>query len=679
MGLGPRTAAAAGVILAGCLATGEDYDAMRVRLMDRDQDGYPASQYVDDYPVALAADCDDGDPAVHPAALEEPYDGVDNDCTPGTPDDDLDGDGAPLDADCDDLDPGVFEGNVEVYYDGIDQDCDPTNDDDQDGDGYDLDQECDDQDPQAFPGAQEVCDAADNDCDDRVDEGVDTWWVDADGDGFGSDAEGGIVSCSPDAGAVFQGGDCDDGDAAVSPDAQEVCNDLVDNDCDGTHAPCGWPPETDLDEADVVISGSEAGDHFGRVIQGGIDLTGDSVADLVVSAPGLDDGGSLQGAVYVFAGPISASLSVADAAATLTAPADENSVALGLDIVTIKSLGLAPAELVVVTTSGQAASFRAPLIGGLDVGDADDIYLDGATEFANSVFAPGDINNDLNPDLILGHSAASSDGVDRHGAARLFHRDEDGNVDDASPAATWLGDNAGDELGEYVAGADVNGDGFDDVIVSATGWDAPFQDAGAVFLFLGPAPATSLGDANGIRLGEASGDGCGTGLTPTHDLDGDGVGEVLIGAPLNDRVGTDGGSLYLVDDFALVSESSISTASAIVSGESTDDLIGVISGIGDFNGDRRPDVVVGAPASDALVTDAGGACVYLDGFSGANSLADCPIWLHGTVEGGLAGFDLFADDLDRDGLADLALGVTHPSGGETALFGTVHVIMGSGY
>jgi hypothetical protein len=89
-------------------------------------------------------DCDDHDAAL--GGPEVPYDGIDNDCDAGTPDDDIDGDGFLLAVDCDDLDPQ--RGGPEVVLDGIDNDCDGVHGyfGDQDGDGLALTDDCDDTD-----------------------------------------------------------------------------------------------------------------------------------------------------------------------------------------------------------------------------------------------------------------------------------------------------------------------------------------------------------------------------------------------------------------------------------------------------------------------------------------------------------------------------------------------------
>ncbi len=102
---------------------------------------------------------------------------------------------------------------------------------DRDGDGY-GDSDCDDSSAAVHPGADERCDGLDNDCDGEVDEDAvdgNTWYADADADGFGADA---IQGCEAPAGAVTNGYDCDDEDPSAHPDAEERCN-LADDDCDG--------------------------------------------------------------------------------------------------------------------------------------------------------------------------------------------------------------------------------------------------------------------------------------------------------------------------------------------------------------------------------------------------------------------------------------------------------------
>jgi len=145
---------------------------------------------------------------------------------------------ADADADTDtDTDTDTPCDEPEVPYDGVDNDCDPsTPDDDLDGDGYLLADDCDDASSAVNPGATEVCDEIDNDCDGMADGPTSTnappWYADDDGDGYGN-PDVSRVECFQPEGFIADNTDCDDRDDTVYPDAEEECDD-VDDDCDGT-------------------------------------------------------------------------------------------------------------------------------------------------------------------------------------------------------------------------------------------------------------------------------------------------------------------------------------------------------------------------------------------------------------------------------------------------------------
>jgi hypothetical protein len=166
--------------------------------------------------VLAAGDCDDGDPARHPAASEA-CDGLDNDCD-GAADDgvalatyypDRDGDGAGDPA------AAVEACTPPAGHVGAAGDCDDTR-------------------ATVFPGAAELCDGLDNDCDGAADEdgGAAVFYRDGDGDAFGDPGQA-VTACVAPPGYVAAEGDCDDGNAEVFPGEHEVCDGL-DNDCDGT-------------------------------------------------------------------------------------------------------------------------------------------------------------------------------------------------------------------------------------------------------------------------------------------------------------------------------------------------------------------------------------------------------------------------------------------------------------
>jgi len=220
----------------------------------------------------LGDDCDDDNPARHPAQAEF-CDGIDNDCDDVTDeqtgavtwyrDIDNDGYGDPrgetvadcrrpegyslLPLDCDDAHAGINPGSPELC-DALDNDCNgaadyligPGNAEDDDRDGAPdlacpgVGNDCNDWQPDQRPGAPELCDGVDNDCDDLTDETLDaiTWFVDADGDDFGDALGAQVVACSEVSGFSATPGDCDDADPDFSPIARDLCDGL-DNDCDG--------------------------------------------------------------------------------------------------------------------------------------------------------------------------------------------------------------------------------------------------------------------------------------------------------------------------------------------------------------------------------------------------------------------------------------------------------------
>ena len=242
-------------------------------------------------------DCNDNAAAIHPGK-QESCNGIDDDCDGSTDGAntadclnfyaDGDGDGwglagkvacqcaatlafgATQTGDCDDAAAAVHPGASEAC-DGIDNNCLGGIDEegasgcatymaDKDGDGYGADKgakclcakgggytstvpgDCDDKNKFVKPKALEICDGIDNDCDGVIDpvnaEGCNTWYVDSDGDGFGTYGAPAKCFCDGQLGYASVGGDCNDGDAAVNPGATEVCNGK-DDDCDASKDPNG--------------------------------------------------------------------------------------------------------------------------------------------------------------------------------------------------------------------------------------------------------------------------------------------------------------------------------------------------------------------------------------------------------------------------------------------------------
>ena len=212
-----------------CDQEDNDLDGLTDEGFDLDGDGYvtddPAAGCEEKYD-ASQLDCDDSSPLINPADVDaDSVSSCDGDCDDGDPAAhplDLDGDGVStcdLPPDCDDDDPGLAPVDL-------------------DGDGFTTcGGDCDDGNPSAFPGNAVQCDTViDTDCD-----GVeDALEVDSDGDGSSTcdgDCDDSDPALNPDDGDVDGAssceGDCDDSQPAMRPGAPQLCDGLLDNDCNG--------------------------------------------------------------------------------------------------------------------------------------------------------------------------------------------------------------------------------------------------------------------------------------------------------------------------------------------------------------------------------------------------------------------------------------------------------------
>ena len=104
-----------------------------------------------------------------------------------------------------------------------------------------------------------------------------------------------------------------------------------------------------------------------------------------------------------------------------------------------------------------------------------------------------------------------------------------------------------EQVGFSMSGGDTNGDGVGDLLVGAPGDDREARDAGAAYLFLGPVEGTyNLDDAPYAFLGESRDDTAGSGVK-LGDINNDGLSEVLVGAPTDNTGGSAAGAMYVFD------------------------------------------------------------------------------------------------------------------------------------
>ena len=375
------------------------------------------------------------------------------------------------------------------------------------------------------------------------------------------------------------------------------------------------------------ISGGAAGDGAGNSVSDAGDVNGDGIADLLVGAVGADPlGRPGAGETYVIYGKaggpgdidlgaltpaqgftIAGVTDYSHSANTVRSAGDVNGD--GIDDIILS----APSSLYQNGTAAAEAYVIYGKVGGLDDIDLRTLTSaqgfrmvnDSSTHFVNGI---GDINGDGFDDVAVGAGAGvPGRGYVIYGQAGIPAVVDLRSLSGADGFQIAPFDESTESNGLVVSAAgDINGDGFEDLAV-ADAEQGPYSGRTAVIYGKAGGPgdidlSTLTSDQGFSVFGVGPYDASGRSISSAGDVNGDGIDDLLIGAPEADPGGReDAGEAYLIFGKAGgLGDINLATLTSDVglklSGAGEDDATGrSVRAAGDINGDGYADIVIGAP------------------------------------------------------------------------------------
>lgn len=404
----------------------------------------------------------------------------------------------------------------------------------------------------------------------------------------------------------------------------------------------------------VIIHGNQAHAHLGSAVASAGDVNGDSYADIIVGAPHYDKLYSDQGLANIYLGsPMGVNIN-----APISLAGKQMQEEFGLSVACAGDVNGDSYADIMIAGRMQGKGLSNEGVVSLYTGFSAGINKSPASVFKSnqanahlgqSLASAGDVNGDGFSDLVIG-SYLYDAGQNNEGIVMIWHGGASGI--NAANAAALHANQPESAFGYSVSGAgDVNGDGYADVIVGAPRYDNGQSEEGAAFVFRGTPSGISKTASNMLEADQADA-GFGTSVSAAGDVNGDGFGDIVVGAMHYDNGEDEEGAAFVY----LGSPVGIQTVPVKLESNKTGAWFGcAASHGGDLNGDGFSEIVIGAMNYSNGQPEEGALYIFPGSPTGPN-IAGMHIIESDLEDARLGNSVAYAGDLNGDGRDDIVAG-----------------------